>query len=154
MTRNQSSGPYADSQGAGGGAYAVCDPRAIQNGEPWCGHAHEAAAPHGDLELGMDQCRNPGGMQGTWTFPTSQEIDIEILTTSGKRLWRWSDGVTFAQSSHSLSVQPGGCYQWKTTWRPRLPSGEPLPAGDYVIRTHLTATDAEASAPYTETFTY
>jgi hypothetical protein len=45
-------------------------------------------------------------------------------------------------------------YTWKTTRTPRLPSGKALPPGDYTIRTHLTATDAAASAPYTETFTY
>ncbi|MDT7537186.1 MAG: Intracellular proteinase inhibitor [Actinomycetota bacterium] len=154
MQRNQSSGPYADSQGAGGGSYAVCSATAIRNREPWCGGAREADGPRGDLTLGMDQCRNQSGMQSTLSFATSQEVDIEVLTTSGKRLWRWSDGVKFTKHPHSLSVQPGGCYTWSTTWTPRLPSGEPLPAGDYVIRTHVTATDAAASAPYTATFTY
>lgn len=154
MTRNQSSGPYADSQGAGGGAYSVCNATAIRNGEPWCGGVREADGPHGDLTLGMDQCRNETGSQDSLNFATSQEVDIEILTTSGKRIWRWSDGVRFTKQPHSLAVQPGGCYTWTTTWTPRLPSGDPLPHGDYTIRTHVTATDAAASEPYTGRFSY
>jgi hypothetical protein len=146
--------PHADTQGVDGGSFTLCSASAIRNAESWCGHAGFSDGPAHDVTLDQSLCRNQNGPQSSLAFASSQEVDLEILTTSGKRIWRWSDGLVFTAKRHALPVEPGGCYDWITTWTPQLPNGDRLPAGDYVLRTHVTALDKDASSAFTTTFTY
>lgn len=54
-------------------------------------------------------------------------------------LWRYSDDRMFATAVGSESLDSGAAATWEATWP------DP-PAGEYVLRAWVTATDAEAVA--------
>lgn len=146
--------PQANTGQVGGGEVQLCDPSSVRDATPWCGSAGVSDVEGGDLLFRETLCRNQNGTQNSLAFRRSQEVEYEVVTPSGQRIWLWSAGARVTDSPHGLSVEPGGCLEWTTTWTPELANGQRLPAGDYLLRAHLTATDATASSQFTSTFRY
>jgi hypothetical protein len=68
------------------------------------------------------------------TFDTSREVDYAIYQGS-TLIWRWSSGKPAAtRPGHSLAIDPGECWFWKTTWR-AVDSHGRARHGSFVLRT-------------------
>ena len=88
----------------------------------------------------------------TLSYETAKELDIAVLA-GAKELWRWSVGRQFAATPHTLSLQAGDCFTWRTPWRVVDQQGRALPKGSYQIRAEFFAaqvsrTDRVAEAEY------
>lgn len=152
----ESSSPQAGPDGTSGGGQTVCGldvaDRPSGTQARWCGGGEVDPAGR-DFALGHRQCRAQDGDQPALTFRTTQEVEWEIRTASGRLLWRWSDGYDVQPAPHELPTEPGACYTWKTSWTPLGADGDPLPPGDYVLRTWVTSAELGAAAAYDTTFT-
>jgi hypothetical protein len=79
----------------------------------------------------------------TFQFPTSQRYDFAIRDSSGREVWRWSDGRFFLQVLGSLTLEPGDAVRFKTEHEFVDEQGEPLPEGVYTVQGALTARDGQ-----------
>lgn len=71
-------------------------------------------------------------------FSTAQEFDLLLLDSSGKAVWRWSDGQAFTQAAHRLTVHGA----WSTQVdlpRAALVSGSSA-TPDFTLQAWLTTT--------------
>lgn len=70
-------------------------------------------------------------------YATSQEYDVSMWNEKGEEIYRWSAGQVFAQGVWSRLVR--GALTHRVEIPLRTATGEPLPAGNYVIHAWLTA---------------
>jgi len=70
-------------------------------------------------------------------FPTSQKIEIIISDTYGKSLWRWSEGMRFAQVISSIVLEPDQFWSHEITIRKETLANVVLP-GIYNIKVVIT----------------
>jgi hypothetical protein len=77
---------------------------------------------------------NVAGRMLTLEFATTQRYDVEISDSSGRRVWRWSDDMMFAQVLGREVVLAGESMRYVITW-PR-----PVP-GEYVATARIVSTN-------------
>jgi hypothetical protein len=66
-------------------------------------------------------------------FATSQRYDVEIWS-NGSRVWRWSDGKSFAQVLGEEAMAPGETRRYTAAWHPSGP-------GAWEARGRVTSTN-------------
>lgn len=81
--------------------------------------------------------RNTGNQLVTLPFTSAKQFDFEVLR-SGKLVARWSNGRVFAQALSSATIGPGQSLTFTGRWDLRNLVGQPVPAGEYVVRGLLT----------------
>ncbi len=69
----------------------------------------------------------------TLSFSSAQRFDLWLEDSSGRELWRWSDGRMFAQVVGSETLEPGG-----RTLLYRVDVPAPEEAGRYRLVGELT----------------
>lgn len=95
-----------------------------------------------DLEV-----RNRTPQTVNLVFDDAQIYDFVVLNAANSRvLWRWSDGMTFAQVVTELTFEPFSSKTYSVTWNGILGDGTQLPPGNYRARGALVF-DAFASDP-------
>jgi hypothetical protein len=60
--------------------------------------------------------RNPTKTAVVLNFNTSQQYDFVVSDVEGKEVWKWSDGMMFAQMVTSKTLAPGDSYTVKAEW--------------------------------------
>ena len=71
------------------------------------------------------------------SFSTSQQAEFVASGSSGAPpVWRWSDGVAFAQLVNIVTVQPGATLTNSASWR--------APKGTWLVSARLTSTSHRA----------
>jgi Intracellular proteinase inhibitor len=146
--------PRSNVNGAEGPGYTMCGldsaERPSNSQARWCGSAEVLATGGGSgsaVDLKHRICRASDGDQPALHFESSQEVEYEVWR-GGALLWRWSDGAAVTPDAHELPAEPGACYDWRT----RFATGD-LAAGEYLLRTWVTAAELGPEATYEATFT-
>ena len=115
--------------------------------QEWCGD-NGVSRSGNELVLQHHTCRADDGDQPQLSFPSSQEVELEVRTQDGDLVWRWSDRYDAHEDPHRLAADPGGCWFWTTTWNGETDDGRALPAGDYVLRSWTLADELRGQEPY------
>lgn len=99
-----------------------------------CTSSRAAQQKNGSVVLLYRACLNPP--RGLWSkrleFETAREVDFAVVR-EGRVLWQWSTGQRFAPTPHTLDVDGGVCYEWRTRWTGVLDDGTRPPAGTYTL---------------------
>jgi hypothetical protein len=86
-----------------------------------------------------------GGHPARLVFPTSQEYDVVLRDAAGQVIWRWSDGLVFAQAVHERTVT-------QLTYSvdiPLIQDGRGLPPGAYTVEGWLSTEPRQFSSAAT-----
>jgi hypothetical protein len=75
-----------------------------------------------------------GGHPVRLVFPSSQEYDVVLRDAAGQQIWRWSDGIAFAQAVHEKTVMQLS-YDVDI---PLIQNGRGLQPGTYTVEGWLT----------------
>lgn len=68
-------------------------------------------------------------------FPDGQRYDFEVISEGGAVVWRWAEGMFFAQVLGRETLEPAASLRWTAT----IEAG--LPAGVYRVRATLTTVE-------------
>ena len=71
-------------------------------------------------------------------FPDGQRYDFEVISEEGAVVWRWAEGMFFAQVLGRETLEPGASLRWTG----RIEAG--LPAGVYRVIATLTTVEPHA----------
>ena len=82
--------------------------------------------------------RNEGDERAELTFADAQKADFAVLDGDDE-VWRFSDGMMFAQMLQTESIAPGGVVTYDGTWESPRP-------GDYDVVATLVANNASVEA--------
>jgi hypothetical protein len=103
-----------------------------------------------DLAPGLRICWQSETVYSGWLdFPTQEELDFALYeadvdgagrTVVGRRVYRFSDAVTYTQRSHRLRVLQGDCMLWqgRLDFDPSRSKGR-----SYLLRVHTPTTAIE-----------
>ena len=81
-------------------------------------------------------------------FTSSQTYDFTVQSLStGKEVWRWSNGNFFTQVMRSDSIRAGGQWQFDEVWDGKDNDGAPLPPGQYRVYGILKASPSIQASP-------
>lgn len=89
------------------------------------------------VDLVLEVC-NRTDRAVTRTYGDAQRYDFEV-SRGGELVWRWSDGMAFAQVVGEEEWGPGKCKTWTESWDGMDGSGTPVPTGTYEAVGVLTA---------------
>ncbi len=92
----------------------------------------DRVSPGGTLRATL-QVSATGPRAATLSFSSAQRFDLWLEDSSGRELWRWSDGRMFAQVVGSETLEPGG-----RTLLYRVDVPAPEEAGRYRLVGELT----------------
>lgn len=81
---------------------------------------------------------NSGSSVQTLHFRDAQIFDIEVKDHGGDLVWRWSNGLYFAQVLCALEIAPGGSSNQQTVWGLTGNDGRKLPSGSYTAKIYIT----------------
>lgn len=70
------------------------------------------------------------------TFSSGQTYEIVLRDSTGKEIWRWSDGKAFTQALRTVAI-PSGEKNWTEQVRLAGADGRPLPEGKYIVEAWL-----------------
>jgi hypothetical protein len=73
--------------------------------------------------------RNGSDEDRSFRLSTSQRYDFEVHDQ--QLVWRWSNGLGFAQVITHLELPAGGALVFRETWDQSALDGKPVPAGRY-----------------------
>jgi len=96
-----------------------------------------ASVPRGGEATFELTVRNSGNQLVTLPFTSAKQFDFEVLK-AGKLVARWSNRRVFAQALSSATIGPGQSLTYTGRWDLRNLVGQPVPAGDYLVRGLLT----------------
>ncbi len=77
---------------------------------------------------------NTGPEAVTLQFMNAQRYDFEIRDAADEVVWRWSDGMGFAQMLGSEVLQPGDVRRYEEVFSGRLPIGTYTVVGTVTAR--------------------
>ncbi|MEO7804243.1 MAG: BsuPI-related putative proteinase inhibitor [Actinomycetota bacterium] len=107
----------------------------------------ESVSPVAPLAMKMKVC-NRGTSNIEVTFSSSQRYDFEITNaTTGLVVWRWSDGMVFAQVLGKERFEPGCALLGEASWDGADSSGKPAEPGKYRAVAILASNPRVRSAP-------
>lgn len=66
---------------------------------------------------------NRGSRKVELDFPSGLTHDFEVQDTTGRTLWRWSEGRLFTQSMQNRVLDRDESVTWEADWSPTTPSG-------------------------------
>ena len=55
------------------------------------------------------------------TFPSGQRYDFAVVDSTGREVWRWSDGSMFTQGVQNKQLPSGDAMQVAETWMDAAP---------------------------------
>lgn len=61
---------------------------------------------------------NAGAAPVVFTFPSAQRYDFRVVAESGEEVWRWSDGMSFAQVLTTDTLAPSETWRLGAEWSP------------------------------------
>jgi hypothetical protein len=79
------------------------------------------------------------------TFNSGQRYDVEVSRDTSL-VWRWSDGMAFAQVVGEERWAPKECKKWTATWNGVDQNGKPAPSGSYQAVGVLTSSPQQRSS--------
>jgi hypothetical protein len=62
-------------------------------------------------------------------FPSGQTHDFAVLDSTGREVWRWSEGRMFTQSLQNRILDSSASLSWRASWQ--SDGGRTLPPGRY-----------------------
>ena len=74
----------------------------------------------------------------SYQYQGGQSFDIDVLTTDGRLLWRWSKGKFFTLMIRGRMLPAGESEVFSETWNAKKSDGKTLAPGTYRVRTRLT----------------
>ncbi len=83
--------------------------------------------------------RNTTQQTQSYQYQGGQSFDIDVLTTDGRLLWRWSKGKFFTLMIRGRELPGGESEVFSETWNAKKSDGKTLAAGTYLVRARLTA---------------
>lgn len=86
----------------------------------------------GSFSLTLD-VRNVSGEPRAFTLPSSQAFEFIAFVAKGPEVWRWSEGMAFAQAIQQETLEPGENRVFKAAW----PTDAASP-GQYLIQGYFT----------------
>jgi hypothetical protein len=89
---------------------------------------------------------NDSGSTVERDFGNAKRYDFEV-SRDGKKVWRWSDGRSFAQVVGRERFEPGACRSWSEEWDGRDSRGMLAPTGSYRVVGELATPDGPRSKP-------
>jgi hypothetical protein len=115
-----------------------------QDGNPpgslWCMRVFAPDVIHRGhpARLGITACLMPTAQPTTVTFPTTREVEVDLLRSYDSAVvWQAGEGIQYRSPGGSLTFQPGQCYRWTSSWDTRDREGFLVPPGDYPISVGL-----------------
>lgn len=103
--------------------------------------------PGAPLRLKIKVC-NRGSQEVEVSFGTSQRYDFEVMSDKTSAIvWRWSDGMLFAQVIGKERFAPGCLQLGETSWDGSDSEGRPVEPGTYKARAILTSAPRVRSSP-------
>jgi len=145
LTRRYSSPAYPARGDTGGVTVCSLESQSRIQGRPptWC-EGNEVSQSGTGSKLSYTFVhrvgRYPDGAEDRLRFPGAQELELIVLDSTGRVVWRWSDHQSLAGRAHEIKVEPQDEINWRTTWRPIGPDGYRLHPGRYTLRTWVTGT--------------
>ena len=67
-------------------------------------------------------------------FETQQEADFAVVDSTGREVWRWSRGQSFAAYHHTREAGAGQCLWWETGWNGIDDADRKVARGTYTVR--------------------
>ena len=89
--------------------------------------------------------KNEGSAPLEVRFANTQRFDIQA-ERDGEKIWRWSDGLFFAQVLTTLVIRPGDSRVFTAEWNGRDSKGRPVPPGQYLLQGWILGTKERAQA--------
>lgn len=77
--------------------------------------------------------RNKTDKKVTIYYPTGQRWDMAAYHDK-MQIWRWSQGMDWAETPHSIDIRPDFPEKFKISWRTVDRAGGPLPQGLYRVQ--------------------
>lgn len=81
----------------------------------------------------------------SYQYNGGQSFDVDVLTTDGRLLWRWSQGQFFTMMIRGRMLPAGESEVFKETWNAKKADGKTLAPGTYRVRARLTANGIKPS---------
>lgn len=66
---------------------------------------------------------NTSGSRIELVFPNAKTHDFAVLDTTGRELWRWSEGRMFTQAIQTKLLGTGETVKYEDEWDTTLPAG-------------------------------
>lgn len=139
---------------AGGQGAAAAGPSAAKAGSATSSDAaaplsasvtvEDLAQPH-SVRFTLKVC-NDSGSAVEREFGNAMRYDFEV-SRDGEKVWRWSEGRSFAQVVGTERFEPGACKTWSEEWNGRDSSGMLAPTGSYRVVGELATPDGPRSKP-------
>ena len=98
------------------------------------------AAAGATFSLTLD-LRNLSGKTLTFDLPSSQEYEFLAFERGGEEVWRWSEGVLFAQARTKVLLAPGENVVYKVAW-----NAADVPEGLYTVQGYFLGLPGTAPA--------
>jgi hypothetical protein len=86
---------------------------------------------------------NRSGAPQRLRFPSARSYDIRIAESSGREIWRWSQGRMFAQALTEVMGEAGGSHEYRVSWSQTTSEGGTAPPGLYEVEGWIPALGAE-----------
>jgi hypothetical protein len=77
----------------------------------------------------------------TRTFPSAQRYDFAAKTEEGEEVWRWSNGMSFADEKGEETYQPSQQLTFTETWDQLDNEGQQVEPGQYQLTADSTGCD-------------
>ena len=90
--------------------------------------------------------RNESAAPVSLRFPTAQQYDFAIKDRSGKTVWRWSDGQSFADAPTTRTIPAHESITFTARWSPTV-RGELIVVATMTSATQLVSTRAALLVP-------
>jgi len=89
--------------------------------------------------------KNEGSSPLEVRFATTQRFELQA-ERDGEVIWRWSDGLFFAQVFTTLVIRPGDSRVFTAEWSGKDSQGRRVPPDRYRLRARMLGTDEAAEA--------
>lgn len=93
----------------------------------------------------MMTLKNTTSQTQSYQFNGGQSFDIDVLTTDGRLLWRWSKGKMFTMMIRGRMLPAGESQVFNETWNAKKTDGKTLASGTYLVRARLNANGIKTS---------
>lgn len=75
----------------------------------------------------------------TLVFSSGQKFDFKVTDSSGREVWRWSQGKFFTMALEKLVLKEGQSQVYSASWDQKDSQGRQVPVGVYLISGYLKA---------------
>jgi hypothetical protein len=108
--------------------------------------------PTAPYQLNGQVCSTRTGTT-TLHYAGRNEVDMTVVSKTGKVVWRWSQWHPDGGIAHTLGISTGACSSWTYDWTGVDASGQALPKGDYSLTVTFLAAELSGRNRSTYAFT-